>query len=219
LAARKVKQKLISLAAHMLSADAATLILSQGGIQVAGDALRRLPMAQVAQAAYLGHALPAGMEPGIDERMAFDPPSLAITYGAALVEVDVAADTGAVQIRRILFAHDCGPQIRPDIVEGQVIGGIVQGIGAALYERLAYSQDGTPMTSRMADYHMPLMADVPPIELVHLETPSPFFPNGAKGVGESGVIPMPAAIANAVRDALGSATDADRLNSLPLLML
>jgi CO/xanthine dehydrogenase Mo-binding subunit len=197
-------------------AEAEALVLVQGGIQVGSDAGRRLPISVVAEAAYLGHRLPPGMEPSIDERIAFDPPSLAISYGVALVEVEVEVDTDAILLRRIVFGHDCGPQIRPDIVEGQVVGGIVQGIGAALYERLPYDASCRPLTVSLRDYEMPLMADVPEIELVHLETPSPFLPNGAKGVGESGVIPIPAAIANAVRDALGPGGAVERVNTLPL---
>lgn len=148
----------------------------------------------------------------MDERMAFDPPALGISYGVAICEVVLCPDR-MVQVRRILFAHDCGRQIRPDIVEGQIIGGIAQGLGTALYEQLVYEPDGTPRTVSLRDYDIPFAADMPPIELVHLETPSPFFPHGAKGVGESGVIPIPAAIANALRDAGAEF----RLDTVPLV--
>ncbi|MDB5366254.1 MAG: xanthine dehydrogenase, molybdenum binding subunit apoprotein [Rhodospirillales bacterium] len=215
-AARKVKHKLLLLAAHLLDANAADLLLVQGGVQHRDDPTRRRSITDLAQAAYLAASLPAGMEAGLDERMAFDPPALGISYGVALCEVALCPDL-IVRVRRILFAHDCGRQIRPDIVEGQIIGGIAQGLGTALYEQLLYEPDGTPRTTSLRDYDIPFAADMPPIELVHLETPSPFFPHGAKGVGESGVIPIPAAIANAVRDAQSSGDASLRLDTVPLI--
>jgi aerobic carbon-monoxide dehydrogenase large subunit len=119
-----------------------------------------------------------------------------------------------VQLRRIVFGHDCGPQINPRIVEGQVRGAIVQAIGGALYEELPFAADGRPLVTNLRQYPVPSAADVPPIELLHLETPSPFALNGVKGVGESGIIPIPAAIANAVQHALPPG--APLLTSLPL---
>ncbi|MDT9598796.1 xanthine dehydrogenase family protein molybdopterin-binding subunit [Sphingosinicella rhizophila] len=216
LAAGKVRQKLIRIAAHMLNRPADTLILSQGGVQVADDPGQRVPISAIARAAYHAHDLPDGVEPGIEERATFDPQSLAITYGVALVRLEVDPETGVVDVQRILFGHDCGRQISPALVEGQVVGGIAQGIGAALYEEFPYDADGRPLTTSMRDYELVQALDIPDIELVHLETPSPFFPNGAKGVGESGVIPTPAAIANALRDALGSDAPPDIFNRVPV---
>jgi carbon-monoxide dehydrogenase large subunit len=215
LAAGRIREKLCLIGAHLLGAAPEDVELSQGGVQVKGDATRRVSIAQVARAAYLNHDLPAGMEPGIDARASFDPATLAITYGVALVRVEVDRDTGLVDLQQIVFGHDCGRQINPVLVEGQVLGGIVQGIGAALYEGLDYDAGGRPLTRCMRDYPLPFATDVPPIALVHLETPSPFFPNGAKGVGESGAIPLPAAIANAIRDALGDAAS-EAVNRLPI---
>lgn len=215
LAAGRVRDKLCVIGAHLLGVAAEEVELSQGGVQVRSDAARRVSIAQVARAAYLAHNLPPGVEPGIDARASFDPATLAITYGVALVRVEVDRETGLVDIDHIVFGHDCGRQINPVLVESQVIGGIAQGIGAALYEGLDYDSEGQPLTRCMRDYPLPMATDIPPITLVHLETPSPFFPNGAKGVGESGAIPLPAAIANAIRDALGE-TAAEAVNSLPI---
>lgn len=215
LAAGRIREKLCLIGAHLLGAGPEAVELSQGGVQVLGDAARRVSIAQVARAAYLAHNLPTGMEPGIDARASFDPATLAITYGVALARVEVDRETGLVDIQQIVFGHDCGRQINPVLVEGQVMGGIVQGIGAALYEELDHDASGQPLTRCMRDYPLPFAADVPPIALVHLETPSPFFPNGAKGVGESGAIPIPAAIANAIRDALGDGAT-EVVNRLPI---
>lgn len=215
IAAGKVREKVLAIGAHLLEADPAEVELTQGGVQVRGDGARRVSVAEVARAAYLAHSLPAGTEPGIEARATFDPASLAITYGVALARVEVDDETGLVDVQHIVFGHDCGRQVNPVLVEGQVVGGIVQGIGAALYEELRYDARGQPQVLSMREYDIPFAADVPRIDLVHLETPSPFFPNGAKGVGESGVIPVPAAIANAIRDALGDRA-ADIVNRLPI---
>nr|WP_047167602.1 xanthine dehydrogenase family protein molybdopterin-binding subunit [Sphingomonas sp. Y57] len=215
LAAGRLREKICAIGAHLLGSTPDEVELSQGGVQVTGDAARRVSIARVARVAYLAHDLPDGMEPGLDARASFDPAALAITYGVALAEVEVDRETGLVDVRDIGFGHDCGRQINPALVEAQVIGGIVQGIGAALYEGLDHDAAGQPVTRCMRDYPLPFAADVPPIALVHLETPSPFFPNGAKGVGESGTIPIPAAIANAIRDALGEVAG-DAVNRLPI---
>ena len=211
LAARKVREKLLAIGAHLLACDLSEVELTQGGVQFRGDDMRRAPIADLARAAYLAHNLPAGMEPGIEERATFDPAALAITYGMCAVLVEVDPEIGFVDVQHIVFGHDCGRQISPKLVEGQVIGGIVQGLGAALYEELTYDAAGRPLATSLRDYDIAFAPDVPRIDLVHLETPSPFFPNGAKGVGESGTIPVPAAIANAIRDALGDGADVNRL--------
>jgi carbon-monoxide dehydrogenase large subunit len=130
------------------------------------------------------------------------------------VLAEVSPDTGQVDIHRIVFGHDSGPLLNPAIVRGQVEGGVVQAIGATLYEEVPYDRDGQPQISLMLDYPVPLAVDVPPITQVHLCTPTPFSANGAKGVGESGVIATPAAIVNAVQAALGDG--APPLRTLPI---
>ena len=122
------------------------------------------------------------------------------TGGMALVEVDV--DTGQVKLLRYVVAHDCGRVINPMIVDGQISGGVAQGIGGGLYEELVYDASGQFLSGSFMDYLLPTCAEIPPIEMIHLEYPSPRNPLGIKGVGEGGAISPPAAIANAVEDAL-----------------
>jgi carbon-monoxide dehydrogenase large subunit len=155
------------------------------------------------------------MSPGLEAQAVFDPGNLAIAYGAVVVELNIDTSSGLIRLDRIVFGHDCGPQINPDLVAGQVIGGIVQGIGCALFEELRYDDEGRPLVQSLFDYALPLAADVPPIELLHLETPTPHSVTGAKGVGESGVIAIPAAIANAVQNALGAEYCVNRLPLAP----
>ena len=136
----------------------------------------------------------------VTEHVLIDP----MTYanGCAVVELEVDVDTGAVLMHRVIFAHDCGRMINPRIVEGQVLGGIVHGIGNALFEWMRYSDEGQPLTVTFADYMLPTATEIPPVEIVHLCSPTPLNPLGIKGVGEAGVIPMSAAIVSAIEDAL-----------------
>jgi carbon-monoxide dehydrogenase large subunit len=173
-----------------------------------------ISLRSAAEIAYRGVGLSAPGDSVLEARVTYDPPGFAVSYGAVAVEVEVDTMTGEIRPLRIVFGHDCGRQLSPEMVKGQILGGTVQGLGAALYEGLTFTEDGTPRVQSMHDYPVPLALDVPPIELVHLETPSPFAINGAKGAGESGTIPVPAAIANAVRDALGF--DVPALSCLPL---
>jgi carbon-monoxide dehydrogenase large subunit len=170
--------------------------------------------AQVAGAAYQGGGLPEGMAPGLEELGTFDPVSLGFSYGvvAALIELDEV--TGQVTVHKLIFGHDCGTQLNPRIVEQQVIGGALQGQGAALTEELPYA-DGRPLATAFSDYLLPLATEIPELDLFHTETPTPFTLNGAKGVGESGVIAAPAAIVNAIQDALGPG--AAPITAIPVL--
>jgi carbon-monoxide dehydrogenase large subunit len=119
-----------------------------------------------------------------------------------VAEVEVDIETGAVRVIRVVFAHDCGRVLNPMIVDGQIVGGVVHGIGNALYEHMRFDEGGQPLTTSFADYLLPTAAEAPPIELIHLSSPTTLNPLGIKGVGESGVLPLPAAIASAVEDAL-----------------
>jgi carbon-monoxide dehydrogenase large subunit len=201
-AAGKVVEKMRLIAGHLLEADPDDLERAGGGFRVRGTASAPLSLAAVAAAAYQGGNLPVGMEPGLEALGTFDPPALAFSYGvvAALVELDER--TGQVAVRRIVFGHDCGTQLNPRLVEQQVIGGALQGQGAALTERLPYDERGRPLARGFADYLVPLATETPELDLFHTETPTPHSLNGAKGVGESGVIAVPAAIVNAIQDAL-----------------
>ncbi|GAA5150544.1 molybdopterin-dependent oxidoreductase [Pseudonocardia eucalypti] len=225
-AAGKAVEKMRRIAAHLLEADpddvervpgadARSAGASPGGFAVRGAATPPVSLAAIASAAYQGGNLPAGMAPGIQELGTFEPAALAFSYGvvAALVELD--GDTGQVTVRRLVFGHDCGTQLNPRLVEAQVVGGALQGQGAALLEELTYDEDGQPRATAFADYLVPLATEIPELDLFHTETPTPFTLNGAKGVGESGVIAAPAAIVNAVQDALPAG--AAELTAIPVL--
>jgi CO/xanthine dehydrogenase Mo-binding subunit len=125
--------------------------------------------------------------------------------------VEVDRETGALRILRYVVVHDCGPIINPLILTGQIEGGVAQGIGNAFYEQVVYDPDGQVLTQTFMDYLLPTAWEVPPVEIAHIETPSPLNPLGIKGAGEAGVIPVPAAIASAIDDALGT-----RITQMPL---
>jgi len=148
--------------------------------------------------------LAEGEQPGLEGTGYYSPPRSTFANGmhAAVVEVD--PDTSDIRILRYAVVHDCGPLINPMIVEGQVHGGVAQGVGGALYERMAYDEHGQLLNASFMDFLMPYATEVPRgIDIDHLETPSPLNPLGIKGAGEAGTIPVPAAIASAVEDAVG----------------
>lgn len=214
LAADRLADRLRRWGAHLLRVERDRVVLTQAGVQVEGEPARRLSMAAIAREAYYGADVPPGLEPGLEDRAAYDPPALAISYGSVAVEVSVDPDLGKVRVERITFGHDCGVQINPAIIDGQVRGGVAQAVGATLFEEIRHDGAGQPLTLSLHDYLPPLASDLPAIDLLHFETPTPFSPLGAKGVGETGIIAVPAAIANAVQHALGPRAHA--LNSLPL---
>jgi carbon-monoxide dehydrogenase large subunit len=203
MAARGLREQMRVIAAHILEiTDPAAVHDTDSGFADASGA--HVSVGQVADAAWRAIDLPPDAQPGLESAYTYDPRNFAFTFGAVAVVVEVDRDTGAVSVQRLVFGHDCGRQLNPALVAGQIQGSTVQGLGAALYEQLPYTDDGQPVVQSMWDYFPPLPDNVPPIELVHLETPSPFSLNGAKGAGESGTIPVPAALANAIRDALGT---------------
>jgi carbon-monoxide dehydrogenase large subunit len=204
MAARGLRAQMRVIAAHLLEvSDPAAVSDTESGFADASGA--QVSIGQIADAAWRAIDLPFGAEPGLESSYTYDPQNFAFTFGAVAAVVEIDRDTGAVSVQRLVFGHDCGPQLNPAIVAGQIQGSAAQGIGAALYEQLAYHGDGQPVVESMWDYFPPLPDNVPEVELVHLETPSPFSLNGAKGAGESGTIPVPAALANAIRDALADA--------------
>jgi carbon-monoxide dehydrogenase large subunit len=203
-AAGKARQKAITIAAHLLEAAEADIEVAEGRFSVAGSPTVSVSLGDVAVAAYRTLNLPEGMEPGLEATGAYDPVSVAFSYGVVAVQAEVSPDTGKVDLQRIVYGHDCGTVLNPAIVEGQIEGGVAQGIGAALYESVPYDADGQPRIALMLDYPVPLAPDVPPIEQLHIESPTPLALNGAKGVGESGTIATPGAIVNAVQAALGA---------------
>jgi aerobic carbon-monoxide dehydrogenase large subunit len=222
-AAGVVRDKALRLAANLLEVSPHDLELVDGRARVKGAPGRELTLGALATVANpiryaygkesseaalrlvkprTGAVLDAGEQPGLEAREYYAPPHATFASGchAAIVEVDVA--TGQLRFLRYVVQHDCGTMINPTIVEGQIRGGVAQGIGGAFYERIVYDGDGQPLTASFMDFLMPTAIEVPDIEVVHLETPSPLNPLGIKGVGEAGAIPVPALVAEAIDDAL-----------------
>lgn len=203
-AARKVREKAVKIAAHQLEAAEEDLVYDQesGKIYVKGSPEKAKAFGEIAFAAYTAHNLPPGMEAGLEESAFYDPANLTFPSSVHIVQVEVDRDTGAVTIQRYVAVSDVGKVINPMIVEGQVIGGIVQGVGQALWEHGAYDENGNLLTGSLLDYAIPKAHNFPPIETGRVETPSPHNPLGVKGAGEMGTITATPAVANAVMDAL-----------------
>jgi carbon-monoxide dehydrogenase large subunit len=201
-AGERVREKLISVAAHLLEAAPADLEVREGALFVQGEPEARMTVAEVAEQAILAHNLPEGMTPGVDERYTHDPESLTFGYAAHGVVLEVLPGTGQLDFLKYAIVHDCGTMINPAVVEGQMVGGMAQGMGGALLEELVYDESGQLTTASLMDYLLPTVREVPPVVLDHLEVPAPGVPGGMKGAGEGGAIAPPAAVANAVEDAL-----------------
>jgi aerobic carbon-monoxide dehydrogenase large subunit len=204
-AAGMVREKLLAIAAQHLQAPADTLELADGSARVIADPGRSIPLGTIARWAHRNiEQLPGGMEPGLTATGFVDGPpdgSYSNAVHAAVVEID--AETGEMNIKRFVAVEDCGTVINPMVVDGQVRGGVAQGIGSAICEHFVYSDEGQPLTTNLTGYLMPTATEIPRIEVHHLVTPSPVTPLGMKGLGEGGAIGPAAAIANAVSNALG----------------
>jgi len=234
-AAGKVRDKALRLAADLLEVDPHDLELRDGTVSVRGLPERRLALGALATVANpiryaygkeaseaalrlvkprQGAVLHDGEEPGLEARGYYAPPQATFASGchAAMVEVDV--ETGIVRFVRYVVQHDCGRIVNPTIVDGQIHGGVAQGIGGALYEKLCFDAAGQALTQTFMQFHIPTATEVPPLDVVHLETLSPLNPLGVKGVGEAGAIPVPALVAEAVEDAL--APFGVRVHEMPL---
>jgi carbon-monoxide dehydrogenase large subunit len=161
-------------------------------------------LADVARLAYrpASGTLPAGVDPALEATQHYEPPPATFSNGAHLAVVDVDPETGLVEIVRYVVVEDCGRMVNPMIVEGQTQGAVAQGIGTALYEEFAYDDGGQPLTATFMDYLIPGTMEVPPVEVVHAETPPAVSVSGFKGMAEGGTIGSTAAVANAVADAL-----------------
>ncbi len=202
-AMEKVEAKAKKIAAHQLEASEADIIIENGEFKVTGtDKSLALPM--VALAAYTAHNLPEGMEPGLKETAFYDPTNFTFPAGAYICEVEVDAATGKTSFVNFVAADDFGRLINPMIVEGQVHGGLVQGIGQALLEGTVYDGNGQLVTASFMDYAMPRADDVPSFKLSHTTTLCPGNPLGVKGCGEAGAIGASAAVINAITDAIGN---------------
>ena len=202
LACQKVVEKAKKIAAHMLEAAEEDIEFEGGQFSVAGSPDQNVTIQEVATSAYMGDNLPEGMEPTLNENMTFDPPNFTFPFGAHLCVTEVDTETGKATIRDYFAVDDCGPVINPTIVDGQLHGGLAQGIAQALYEGAIYTEDGTLTTSSMADYMIPGAPELPNFTLERTVTPSPSNPLGVKGVGEAGTIGAPPAVINAIIDAL-----------------
>lgn len=200
----KVEAKAKKIAAHLMEADESDIVIENGELKVAGTD-KTLPWFQVALAAYTAHNLPSGMEPGLKEGAFYDPSNFTFPAGCYIAEVEVDPDTGKTEIVQFVAADDFGNIINPMIVEGQVHGGIAQGIGQALLEGVHYDpQTGQLLTASYMDYAMPRADDLPSFNVSHQNTPCPGNPLGIKGCGEAGAIGSPPALINAITDAIGN---------------
>jgi carbon-monoxide dehydrogenase large subunit len=201
-AAKTVRAELIAIAAAALEASPADLELSGGRVSVRGVPGRGLSVADLARTA---HSAAPGARPDarvLEATEVFDPPGPTFSGAVHVASVEVDPDTGRVTVRAYTLVEDCGPVINPLIVEGQIHGAVAQGIGEALDERLVYDEEGQLLTGTLMDYVLPVASALPDFAVGHLETPSPLTPGGYKGMGEGGTIGAPAAIANAVADAV-----------------
>ncbi|MHB8621153.1 MAG: xanthine dehydrogenase family protein molybdopterin-binding subunit, partial [Chloroflexota bacterium] len=201
-AAREVRQKLAAAAAHLLEASPEDVVVEGGRVSIQGAPHTARPISEVI-AACLPTYSTEGLAPATFESTSYHHvPTVTFASAVHVAQVEVDPETGGVKILRYVVAHDCGRMINPDIVEGQVHGGTAQGIGGALFEEMVYDEAGQLQTTSFVDYLVPTASEVPDIETVHLEYPSPRNPLGVKGLGEGGAISPPAAVANAIEDAL-----------------
>jgi len=200
-AAEKVRDKILRVAAHLLGRDVAALELVDGSVGVRGEPGRRLSLREVARAAVYEGRVPDGEAPGLEATYHYKPPTpFSNATHVAWVEVD--PELGRVEILRYAVAEDCGKMINPTVVEGQIAGGVAQGIGSVMLEAHRYDESGQLLTASLIDYLLPTARDVPSLEIDHLETPSPLSVAGIKGMGEGGAVGPVAALSNAVSDAL-----------------
>ena len=202
MATEKVVEKATGIAAHMLEANPEDLEFSGGVFSVKGSPASEVPLAGVAFGAFTAHDLPDGVEPNLEAQVSYDPVNFTFPFGSHIAVVEVDEATGAVRLVDYASVDDCGNQINPLIVEGQIHGGIVQGIGQALWEEAVYDEEGQLRSASLADYLVPSAAECIDMKLDSTVTPTPFNPMGVKGVGEAGTIASTPAVINAVVDAL-----------------
>jgi carbon-monoxide dehydrogenase large subunit len=202
LVSRKVRDKARLIAAAMLEASPTDLEWEKGRWFVKGDPEKGASIGEIALAAHGAIDLPEGVEPSLEAQTNYDPPNLTFPFGAYCAVVDVDPGTGQVKVRRFIAVDDCGTRINPMIIEGQIHGGLADGVGMALMELIAFDEDGNCLSASLMDYLLPTALECPDWETGHTVTPSPHHPIGAKGVGESATVGSPPAIVNAVVDAV-----------------
>nr|WP_236544108.1 molybdopterin cofactor-binding domain-containing protein [Spiractinospora alimapuensis] len=198
----RVIEKARPLAAHMLEAAESDLEFRDGAFRVRGTTEPKASIQDVALTTFAAHDLPDGMEPTIDAEFTFDPENFSFPHGTHLCAAEVDTETGQVRLRSYVAVDDVGKTVNPLIVEGQVHGGLAQGIAQALFEEAVYDDSGNLVTATMADYLLPTAADLPEFVTDRTETPATSNPLGVKGVGEAGTIASTPAVVNAIVDAL-----------------
>lgn len=201
-AAQKVMEKAREIAAHLLEADPGDLVFSEGRFSVKGVPKKGITIQQIALEAHIAKNLPKKMEPGLSATSVFEPANFTFPFGTHVCVVEVDPKSGGIEIKKYVAVDDCGKVINPLLVDGQVQGGIAQGLGQALYEEVVYDENGQILTGSLMDYALPKAVDIPWLELARTETPTPVNPLGVKGVGEAGTIGSTPAVVNAVVDAL-----------------
>jgi carbon-monoxide dehydrogenase large subunit len=202
LAIETIQAKAVKIAAHQWEANPDDLEYHNGKIQVKGDPSKSMTTAECGFLAFMGDKLPPGLEPGLDATRRFEPPNFVFPFGTHICVVEVDAQTGQVTVEKYFAVDDCGRLLNPMIAEGQVHGGIAQGLSQALFEEVVYDDDGQLLTGTLMDYAIPHAEQVPHYELGHTVTPTTVNPLGIKGIGEAGTIGSTPAVANAVIDAL-----------------
>jgi carbon-monoxide dehydrogenase large subunit len=203
-ASERLRDKVFAIASNLLECATVDLELRDGGVGVVGAPGAMVSLARIAKAAAPGwdNERPPGLDAGLEETFYWQPPTVTWSYAVHAAVVEVDRDTGRVRIDDYAVAHDCGVVVNPMLVEGQIMGGAVQGLGGILSEAIAYDANGQLLSGSLMDYALPIAADIPAMKIVHQHSPSPLNPLGVKGVGEGGAVAPPAAIANAVCDAL-----------------
>jgi aerobic carbon-monoxide dehydrogenase large subunit len=206
-ASRRVRDKLQAAAAHMLEVSPEDLEVQERMFRVRGVPTSGISVREVADKVRLGWDLPEGMDPGLEERELHDPADISYSYATHAAAIAVDLEMGEIEIEDYVVVHDCGVIVNPMIVDGQIHGGVAQGLGGALLEEMVYDPDGNPLTATFMDYLLPTSGEVPDIVVEHTEVPSPFIPGGMKGMGEGGTIAPAAAIGNALADAVPEIAD------------
>jgi len=201
-AAGILREKILRIAAHRLEASTQDLLITDGWVRIKGDPSSGMTLEDVAEHSYLGWHLPDGEIPGLEVEFIHEPSNISYPYATHAAAVAVDLDTGQIRVEHYWVAHDSGVVVNPQIVDGQIAGGVAQGLGIALFEKMLYEESGQPKSTTFLDYLLPLSSDVPDLVMDHFETPAPHIPGGMKGVGEGGTIVAPVAIGNAVAAAV-----------------
>jgi len=214
MAASHLRDKLLRIAGHQLEISPADLELVAGEVRVKGETRPALDLEHLVTRSWLGLDLPDGESPDLEHKSVHDPKNIAYPYATHGAAVSVDLDTGQVTVDAYWVAHDSGVVVNPSIVDGQIMGGVAQGLGIALFEKMIYGPEGDPRSTTFMDYLLPLSSNLPRFTLDHFETPAPHIPGGMKGIGEGGTIVAPPTIANAIAAAVPEI--ADQLVETPL---